>query len=88
MNEALKRLTAKLLKKNEFLSYAQAQAWVELLWEDFEATYAKAGEYHGNEMTEAVVAKRIEQHGTHFHLVKTNNPKYSHLINSDDYLKH
>jgi hypothetical protein len=88
MNEAIERLTKKLLEKNQSLSYAQARAWVELLWEDFEATYAKAGKYHGPEMAEAIVANRIENHGSHLHLVKTDNPKYGHLINRDDYLKH
>ena len=33
----------------------QARAWVELLWEDFQTTYAKSGRYQGDEMTEQVV---------------------------------
>ncbi|GAA3331684.1 hypothetical protein GCM10020331_089230 [Ectobacillus funiculus] len=43
------------------LSYAQARAWVELLWEDFEATYAKAGQYNGRDRTEYVVKTWIEK---------------------------
>ena len=43
-------------EKNNEISYEQAQTCVELLWEDFEATYAKAGhKYAGKEMTFRVV---------------------------------
>ena len=43
MTDYHERLTRLLLDKNDYLSSAQAKIWVELLWEDFEATYAKAG---------------------------------------------
>ena len=41
MNDYHERLTKILLEKNEHITYEQALTWVELLWEDFEATYAK-----------------------------------------------
>ncbi len=43
MDEYFERLTSYLLEKNASLAYAQARTWVELLWEDFETTYARAG---------------------------------------------
>ncbi len=55
MNDIHETLTKELLDKNDKLSYAQARAWVELLWEDFQTTYAKSGRYQGDEMTEQVV---------------------------------
>ena len=55
MNDIYETLTKELLDKNDKLSYAQARAWVELLWEDFQTTYAKSGRYQGDEMTEQVV---------------------------------
>ena len=45
MNDIYETLTKELLDKNDKLSYAQARAWVELLWEDFQTTYAKSGRY-------------------------------------------
>lgn len=55
MNDIYEALTKELLDKNDKLSYAQARAWVELLWEDFQTTYAKSGRYQGEEMTEQVL---------------------------------
>lgn len=61
MNEYFERLTNYLLEKNDSLAYAQARTWVELLWEDFETTYARAGySYKGKEMTEKVVRQWID----------------------------
>jgi hypothetical protein len=89
MNEYFERLTNYLLEKNPSLAYAQARTWVELLWEDFETTYARAGyEYRGKELTEKVVRQWIDRYGTTLHKFQTNNPKYKHLLNRDDYLKH
>ena len=88
MKEVIERLINMLLEKNEMLSYAQARAWVELLWEDFEATYAKAGQYNGSDRTELVVKTWIENHGGRLHEIQTNNPKYKHLLNRNDYLTH
>lgn len=89
MNEYFERLTNELLKKNKSLAYAQARTWVELLWEDFETTYARAGHsYKGKELTEKVVRQWIEQYGETLHEFRTDHPKYKHLLNRDDYLKH
>ncbi|WP_209124074.1 YfhJ family protein [Alkalihalobacillus sp. BA299] len=41
MNERFERLAQEL--RNNQLFYGQARKWVESLWEDFEATRAKAG---------------------------------------------
>ncbi|MFX3623318.1 MAG: YfhJ family protein [Ectobacillus sp.] len=88
MNDIYERLTTKLLEKNSNLSYAQARSWVELLWGDFEATYAKAGKYNGPEMTEHIVLSWIHNHGERLHLIQSDNPKYKHLLNREDHLKH
>ncbi|WP_102273182.1 YfhJ family protein [Cytobacillus massiliigabonensis] len=84
MNDNQKRLYERLLELNDQLSANQAQTWVELLWEDFEATYAKAGrEYKGSEMTEKVVSQWIEHYGDKLHEFVANNPKYKHLLTED-----
>ncbi|MBB5326141.1 hypothetical protein HNQ34_003260 [Anoxybacillus tepidamans] len=89
MNEYFARLTNYLLEKNDSLTYAQARTWVELLWEDFETTYARAGySYKGKELTEKVVRQWIDQYGARLHEFQTMNPKYKHLLNQNDYLKH
>ncbi|PHA02832.1 hypothetical protein COE51_02025 [Bacillus pseudomycoides] len=88
MNDIFEKLTKELLEKNATLSYSQARTWVELLWEDFGATYAKTGTYQGIEMTEKVVRAWINNQGARLHEIQTNNPKYSHLINQDNHLKH
>ncbi|QOR67088.1 YfhJ family protein [Cytobacillus suaedae] len=89
MNDYYERLTAYLLEKNSSLSYAQAKTWIELLWDDFETTYAKAGyEYKGKELTEKIVTQWINHYGSNLHEFVTNNPKYKHLLNQDDYLQH
>ncbi|MGM0877013.1 MAG: YfhJ family protein [Bacillota bacterium] len=83
------RLTNELLSKNTSLSYAQARTWVELLWEDFESTQAKAGrKYRVQEMTEQVVRQLISNYGERLHEFIATNPKYSHMLNNDDHLKH
>lgn len=89
MNEYFDHLTNRLLEKNNSLSWDQARTWVELLWEDFETTYAKAGySYKGKEMTERIVLQWIENYGEKLHEFVTNNPKYKDLLNKDDYPKH
>jgi hypothetical protein len=78
------KLVEILLGKNQQLNELQARTWVELLWEDFEATYAKAGrEYKGPEMTERIVRQWIENYGEKLHEFETNNPKYSHLLKNN-----
>jgi hypothetical protein len=88
MHDIFERLTNQLLEKNNSLSYAQARSWVELLWEDTETTYAKSGRYNGPEVTEKLVSTWIARHGAHLHLIQSDNPKYKHLLNRDDYLNH
>ncbi|AUO12304.1 YfhJ family protein [Priestia megaterium] len=89
MNDIFERLTNQLLNKNSSLSYAQARTWVELFWEDFESSYAKAGyDYKGKEATENVVTMYINSYGDKLHEIAVKNPKYQHLLNNDDYLKH
>ncbi|PLR75993.1 hypothetical protein CU633_18170 [Bacillus sp. V3-13] len=85
MEEYYKRLAALLMEKNPILSYEQALTWVELFWEDFETTYAKAGrEYQGKEMTERVVRQWIEQYGERLHEFVASNPKYKHLLEQNN----
>lgn len=84
MNEYQKRLFERLLEKNISLSASLAQTWVELLWDDFETTYAKAGrKYQGSEMTEKVVNQWIEHYGDKLHEFVAENPKYKHLLEQD-----
>lgn len=81
MEEYYERLTAILLEKNQQLTYEKARTLVELLWEDFETTYAKAGRsYKGSEMTEKVVRQWIENYGPRLHEFVATNPKYAHLL--------
>ncbi|WP_433748207.1 YfhJ family protein [Falsibacillus pallidus] len=89
MNELFEKLTTLLLEKNDRLSYARARTWVEILWEDFETTYAKAGrEYKGREMTEKIVTHWITQYGEKLHEFAAVNPKYQHLLDDENDLKH
>jgi beta-phosphoglucomutase-like phosphatase (HAD superfamily) len=82
MNDYHERLTKQLLEKNDQISYNQARTLVELLWEDFETTYAKAGrEYQGSEMTEKVVKQWIENYGETLHEFAEANPKYKNYLN-------
>jgi len=84
MNDYHERLTNLLLDKNDYLSYGQARTWVELLWDDFETTYAKAGrEYQGSEMTEKVIRQWIENYGSSLHEFASQNPKYMHYLKQD-----
>lgn len=81
MNDYQKKLYERLLEKNDKLSALVAQTWIELLWEDFEATYAKAGrEYKGPEMTEKIVSQWVEHYGDKLHDFAATNPKYKHLL--------
>jgi hypothetical protein len=87
MNEYHENLISLLLEKNNALSYNQAQTCVEFLWEDFEATYAKAGhEYAGEAMTAKVVTQWIENYGERLHEFISKNSKYQHLLNNSDLL--
>jgi hypothetical protein len=84
VHEYHERLASMLLDKNSDITYEQALTWVELLWEDFESTYAKAGrEYMGSEMTEKVVRQWIEHYGSQLHEFVARNPKYKHLLGQE-----
>ncbi|WP_042356740.1 YfhJ family protein [Bacillus rubiinfantis] len=84
MNDYHERLAKLLLEKNHQLSAYQARTWVELLWEDFEATYARAGqEYMGSEVTEKIVRQWIEHHGDKLHEFTATNPKYKQFFEQD-----
>ncbi|RFU68157.1 hypothetical protein D0469_12885 [Peribacillus saganii] len=85
MEEYRESLKEMLLKKNKNISNSLAQTWVDLLWEDFEATYAKAGhDYAGSEMTLRVVKQWIENYGDKLHEFIATNPKYKHLLEEKD----
>lgn len=84
MHDYQKRLVDRLLELNQSISVTQAQTWIELLWEDFESTYAKAGrEYQGMEITEKVVGQWIENYGEKLHEFVAQNPKYKDFFMED-----
>ena len=84
MNDYHERLAHLLLEKNDHISYQQALTWVELLWDDFETTSAKAGrEYQGSEMTEMVVRQWIQHYGENLHEFVATNPKYKDFLKQD-----
>ena len=85
MEQAIERLTQELLEKNPNMSAARARVWVELLWSDYEATSAKAGyTFRGTEYTENLVRQLITSYGDKLHLFAAKNPRYAHLLNTDD----
>ncbi|MDP4162719.1 MAG: YfhJ family protein [Bacillota bacterium] len=85
MHEYQEKLTKLLLDKNNSLTTSQARTWIELLWDDFETTYAKAGRsYMGSEMTEKIVRSWIEQYGESLHEFVARNPKYKDYLNQDN----
>lgn len=88
MEERFQRLAEQLLLVNPTIASAQARTWVESLWEDFETTRAKSGRsYQGQDVTEQVVTRWIQQYGPYLHKYEPGNKKFAHL-NNDDYLKH
>jgi len=85
MNEYQEELTEMLINKNNKLSYNQARIWVELLWDDFETTYAKAGwEYKGSEMAGRIVKQWIENYGDKLHEFVATNPKYKQFLSEGE----
>lgn len=83
MNEYHDRLAELLLEKNIQLSYDEALTWIELLWDDFETTYAKAGhDYMGSSMTDRIVRQWIELYGDKLHDFAAKNPKYKDFLNT------
>lgn len=88
MQQQIEQLVQELAAKNESLSVAKARVWIELLWSDFESSYAKAGyDYKGTEVTEKVIRQWIESYGERIHEFAGNNPKYAHLLQVDDDLQ-
>lgn len=89
MKENKERLINMLLEQNDTLAYSQARTWIELLWDDFESTYAKAGApYMGEEMAERIVTQWIMRYGSKLHEFVATNTKYAHLLNQEDYPTH
>ncbi|MGE6489325.1 YfhJ family protein [Paenisporosarcina sp. NPDC076898] len=85
MQQQIEQLVQELAAKNESLSVSKARVWIELLWSDFESSYAKAGyDYKGSEVTEKVIRQWIESYGERIHEFAGNNPKYAHLLQVDD----
>lgn len=85
MQQRIEQLVHELSEKNEALSASKARVWIELLWSDFESSYAKAGyDYKGSEVTEKVIRQWISSYGDRIHEFVGNNPKYAHLLNVDD----
>nr|WP_234998578.1 YfhJ family protein [Salirhabdus sp. Marseille-P4669] len=75
-------LTKELLNKNSELKEEEARTWIELLWEDFETTRAKAGrEYLGSERTESIVRQWINNYGPRLHEVALDQEKWKSRIN-------
>lgn len=84
MRDYYERLTNRLLENNDHLSYSEARTWIELLWEDFETTYAKAGQdYKGKEVTERVLNQWIDNHGSKLHEILLEKPKYKELFDKN-----
>ncbi|MCA1024155.1 hypothetical protein GLW04_14950 [Halobacillus litoralis] len=87
MNEIYQRLAEALYKKNENLTMDEALTWVELLWEDFETTRAKAGrEYEGKKVTEQIVTQWIQNYGPRLHEFAATNSKYKKMLEKKGYL--
>lgn len=85
VQKQIEKLTQLLVSKNQNLSVNKAKTWVELIWSDFESSYAKAGyDYRGAEFTERIVRQWIESYGETIHEFAAENPKYAHLLNEED----
>jgi len=79
--QALQQLAEELLQVNEVLTPEEALTWVEVLWEDFEATLARAGEkYQGEAVAVHFVEQQIKQYGAMLHRFNTTNEKFKHLM--------
>jgi hypothetical protein len=86
MNELFHQLAEALLEKNDKLSYEEARTWVEILWEDFETTRAKAGHrYVDKSVTTKIVMQWINYYGPLFHEVVKSHPKFQKLINNQKF---
>ena len=89
MEEAIQRLAIELHERNPSMTLLEARSWVELLWEDFESTRAKAGrKYEGAEVTQKIVRHWIQQYGDELDDFVTRYPKYQKLVNGDNQTLH
>ncbi|MGN8646886.1 YfhJ family protein [Gracilibacillus sp. HCP3S3_G5_1] len=89
MQDEIQRLAEELHQKNPSLTLLEARSWVELLWEDFESTRARAGrKYEGIEVTKKIVRHWIEQYGDKLDDFATRYPKYQQLINGGNNTLH
>lgn len=85
MEETIQHLANLLKDENEKISDEKAYVWIELLWSDFESTYARAGyKYKGAEMTEKFIRQWIQSYGATLHEFVARNPKYKHLLENID----
>ncbi|GGF23186.1 hypothetical protein GCM10010954_22460 [Halobacillus andaensis] len=86
MEEVHQQLAERLYEKNGRLTIDEARTWVELLWEDFESTRAKAGyDYKGKQVTEQIVIQWIENYGPKLHDFIATNPKYKEMLKKKGY---
>ncbi|MCP3028847.1 YfhJ family protein [Halobacillus sp. A5] len=86
MQDIHQRLAEKLYEKNNYLTIDEARTWIELLWEDFESTRAKAGyDYKGKQVTEQIVTQWINYYGPNLHEFKASNPKYKDWLKKKGY---
>ncbi|WP_244093878.1 YfhJ family protein [Jeotgalibacillus sp. R-1-5s-1] len=77
-----------LRSKDTNISYEKAGMLIDLLKEDFEATYAKAGyEYQGQEMAQRVVEQWIQSYGGRIHEIAAMNERYAAILSGDDDVK-
>ena len=89
MDANIQKLTQELLAKNPNMPASRARVWIELLWSDYEATSAKAGyHYRGSDYTENLVRQLIVSYGDKLHLFAGRNPKYAHLLDESEDVKH
>ncbi|AJD90574.1 hypothetical protein JMA_12570 [Jeotgalibacillus malaysiensis] len=85
MSEEKQALIDKLRLKDPTLSEEKAGMLIDLLREDFEATYAKAGyEYQGEEMSKRIVEQWIDNYGDRISEVAAMNEKYAAILKNDD----
>ncbi|TFD99636.1 YfhJ family protein [Jeotgalibacillus salarius] len=85
MSPIRQELIDKLRLKDSTLSEEKAGMLIDLLREDFEATYAKAGyEYQGEEMSKRIVEQWIEHYGDRINEVASMNEKYAAILKNDD----
>ena len=88
MNDIYEALTKELLDKMTNFLTRKLVRGLNYCGKIFKQLMQKSGRYQGEEMTEQVVRSWINNHGGRLHEMRTNNPKYSHLINQEDHLKH